>query len=99
MSLPLIIYAPWNEMAQDLSKSLLPPSAEHWMGTDRYAQIMYSFFVPANSRAFFTANDGFLILLLFSLPVGRRGGGWWRISESPLSGISATARRRNRAKP
>ena len=31
MSLPLIIYAPWNEMAQ----------------------IMYSFFVPANSRAFF----------------------------------------------
>ena len=57
-------------------------------------QIMYSFFVPANSRAFFTANGGFLILLLFSLPVGRRGGGWWRISESPLSGISATTRRR-----
>ena len=44
--------------------------------------------------AFFTANGGLLILLLFSLPVGRRGGGWWRISESPLSGISATARRR-----
>ena len=43
---------------------------------------------------FFTANGGFLILLLFSLPVGRRGGGWWRISESGLSGISATARRR-----
>ena len=57
-------------------------------------QIMYSFFVPANSRAFFTANGGFLILLLFSLPVGRRGGGWWRISESPFSGISATTRRR-----
>ena len=54
MSLPLIIYAPWNEMAQ----------------------IMYSFFVPANSRAFFTANGGFLILFLFRLPVGRRGGGW-----------------------
>ena len=72
MSLPLIIYAPWNEMAQ----------------------IMYSFFVPANSRAFFTANGGFLILFLFSLPLGRRGGGWLRISESPLSGISATTRRR-----
>ena len=38
MSLPILIYAPWNEMAQ----------------------IMYSFFVPANSRAFFTANGGFL---------------------------------------
>ena len=35
------------------------------------AQIMYSFFVPANSRAFFTANGGFLILFLFSLPSGR----------------------------
>ena len=58
------------------------------------AQIMYSFFVPANSRAFFTANGGFLILFLFSLPSGRRGGGWWQISESPLSGISATTRRR-----
>ena len=43
---------------------------------------------------FFTANGGFLILFLFSLPLGRRGGGWWRISESPLSGISATTRRR-----
>ena len=72
MSLPILIYAPWNEMAQ----------------------IMYSFFVPANSRAFFTANGGFLILFLFSLPSSRRGGGWWQISESPLSGISATTRRR-----
>ena len=43
---------------------------------------------------FFTANGGVLILLLVSLPVGSRGGGWWRISESPLSGISTTTRRR-----
>ena len=42
----------------------------------------------------FTANGGFLILLLFSLPMGRRGGGCWQISESGLSGISATTRRR-----
>ena len=51
-------------------------------------------FVPANSRAFFTANGGFLILFLFSLPIGRRGGGCWQISESRLSGISANTRRR-----
>ena len=51
-------------------------------------------FVPANSRFFFTANGGFLILLLFSLPMGRRGGGCWQISESGLSGISANTRRR-----
>ena len=41
---------------------------------------------------FFTANGGFLILFLFSLPSGGRGGGWRRISESMLSGISATTR-------
>ena len=51
-------------------------------------------FVPANSRTFFTANGGFLILLLFSLPIGRRGSGCWQISESGLSGISANTRRR-----
>jgi len=45
-----------------------------------------SCFVPANSRAFFTANGGFLILFLFSLPSGRRDGVWRRISESVLSG-------------
>ena len=47
-------------------------------------------FVPADSRAFFTANGGFLILFLFSLPSGRRDGVWWWISESVLSGISTT---------
>ena len=35
-----------------------------------------------------------MILFLVSLPPGGSGGGWWRISESTLSGISATARRR-----
>ena len=33
---------PYDPYAQDLSKSLLPPSAEHWMGTDRYGRDMFS---------------------------------------------------------
>ena len=33
---------PYDPYAQDLSKSLLPPSAEHLMGTDRYGRDMFS---------------------------------------------------------
>ena len=42
-------------------------------------------FCTGVSRTFFTANGGFLYLCLFSLPSGRRGWGWLRISESLLS--------------
>ena len=77
MSLPLIIYAPWNEMAQ----------------------IMYSFFVPANSRAFFTANGGFLILFLFSLPPGWRGGGVVADIREPALGNICHHTQTHRAKP
>ena len=48
---------------------------------------------------FFTANGGFLILFLFSLPSGRRDGVWWRISESELSGISTTTHGRKGQSP
>lgn len=33
---------PYDPYAQDLSKSLLPPSAEHLMGTDRYGRDLFS---------------------------------------------------------
>ena len=33
---------PYDPYAQDLSKSLLPPSLEHLMGTDRYGRDMFS---------------------------------------------------------
>ena len=42
-------------------------------------------FLYRRSRTFFTANGGFLYLRLFSLPSGRRGWGWRKISESSLS--------------
>ena len=51
-------------------------------------------FLFRRTAGFFYRQRRLLILLLFSLSVDRRGGGWWRISESPLSGISATTRRR-----
>ena len=33
---------PYDPYAQDLSKSMLPPSSEHLMGTDRYGRDMFS---------------------------------------------------------
>ena len=68
MSLPILIYAPWNEMAQ----------------------IMYSFFVPANSRAFFTAVGGLFVFVVFQPAYGQaRQGGAVNIRELALVDISA----------
>ena len=34
--------APYDPYAQNLSEARLPPSAEHWMGTDQYGRDMFS---------------------------------------------------------
>ncbi|MBR5093777.1 MAG: ABC transporter permease [Oscillospiraceae bacterium] len=34
--------APYDPYAQDLSQAKLPPSSEHWMGTDQYGRDMFS---------------------------------------------------------
>ena len=41
---------PWDPYLQDLSNAKAPPSAEHWLGTDRYGRDMLSR-VIAGSRA------------------------------------------------
>ena len=45
---------PYDPYAQDLSKSLLPPSAEHWMGTDRYGRDMFSRVVVGAQTSIFS---------------------------------------------
>ena len=46
---------PYDPYAQDLSKSMMPPSAEHLMGTDRYGRDMFSrVIVGAQVSIFFT---------------------------------------------
>jgi len=42
--------APYDPYEQNLELSLLPPSAAHWMGTDRYGRDLFS---PARGSAFF----------------------------------------------
>ena len=48
-------------------------------------------FVPATAGLFLPPKADFLYLRLFSLPTGRRGWGWRRMSESVLSTTSPTA--------
>ena len=48
-------------------------------------------FVPATAGLFLPPKADFLFLRLFSLPTGRRGWGWRRMSESVLSTILPTA--------
>ena len=45
--------APYDPYEQNLELSLLPPSAAHWMGTDRYEEICFQGFSPARGSAFF----------------------------------------------
>jgi peptide/nickel transport system permease protein len=61
---PLI--APESPMGQDLSNRLLPPSAEHWMGTDELGRDIFS-------RVVFGARVTLLIVVLvaiISAPLG-----------------------------
>ena len=48
-------------------------------------------FVPATAGLFLPPKADFLYLRLFSLPTGRRGWGWRRMSESVLSMTLPTA--------
>ena len=48
-------------------------------------------FVPATAGLFLPPKADFLFLRLFSLPTGRRGWGWRRMSESVLSTTLPTA--------
>ncbi len=48
-------------------------------------------FVPATAGLFLPPKADFLYLRLFSLPTGRRGWGWRRMSESVFSTTSPTA--------
>ena len=45
--------APYDPYEQNLELSLLPPSAAHWMGTDRYGRDLFSRILSARGSAFF----------------------------------------------
>ena len=60
------LLCPHDPYAQDLSKSLQPPSAEHWLGTDRYGRDLLSRVMIGSQTSIYST----LILVAFMTVVG-----------------------------
>ena len=60
------LLCPYDPYAQDLSKSLQPPSAEHWLGTDRYGRDLLSRVIIGSQTSIYST----LILVVFMTVVG-----------------------------
>lgn len=60
------LLCPYDSYAQDLSKSLQPPSAEHWLGTDRYGRDLLSRVIIGSQTSIYST----LILVAFMTVVG-----------------------------
>ena len=60
------LLCPCDTYAQDLSKSLQPPSAEHWLGTDRYGRDLLSRVIIGSQTSIYST----LILVAFMTVVG-----------------------------
>lgn len=60
------LLCPYDPYAQDLSKSIQPPSAEHWLGTDRYGRDLLSRVIIGSQTSIYST----LILVAFMTVVG-----------------------------
>lgn len=65
-SIIALLLCPYDPYAQDLSKSLQPPSAEHWLGTDRYGRDLLSRVIIGSQTSIYST----LILVAFMTVVG-----------------------------
>ena len=61
---------PYDPYAQDLSKSMLPPSAEHLMGTDRYGRDMFSRVIVGAQVSIFSTLALVGVISVFGTIVG-----------------------------
>ena len=61
---------PYDPYAQDLSKSLLPPSSEHLMGTDRYGRDMFSRVIVGAQVSIFSTLALVGVISVFGTIVG-----------------------------
>ena len=62
--------APYDPYAQDLMQSLQAPSAEHWMGTDRYGRDMFSRVLVGAQTSVFSTLALVGVISVFGTVVG-----------------------------
>ncbi|MCR5576608.1 MAG: ABC transporter permease [Oscillospiraceae bacterium] len=80
--------APYDPYAQDLSKSMLAPSAEHWMGTDRYGRDMFSRVLVGAQTSVFSTLALVAAISVFGTVVGTLCGYYGGALDSIVMRIS-----------
>ena len=80
--------APYDPYAQDLSQSMLPPSAEHWMGTDRYGRDLFSRVLVGAQVSIFSTLALVVVISVFGTLVGTLCGYYGGVADSVVMRIS-----------
>ena len=79
---------PYDPYTQDLLKSLLPPSAEHWMGTDRYGRDLFSRVVVGAQTSIFSTLALVGVISIFGTVVGTLCGYYGGAMDSIVMRVS-----------
>jgi len=79
---------PYDPYEQDLSKSLMPPSAEHLMGTDRYGRDMFSRVIVGAQVSIFSTLGLVGVISVFGTIVGTLCGYYGGAFDSIVMRIS-----------
>lgn len=79
---------PYDPYAQDLGQSMLPPSAEHLMGTDRYGRDMFSRVIAGAQVSIFSTLALVGVISVFGTVVGTLCGYFGGIADSVVMRIS-----------
>src|SRR3954467_2889513 len=87
---PLI--APYDPLAVDLGRKLLPPSAQHWMGTDQTGRDIFSRIVwgarPSLTVGILAVTIGALGGIAIGLTAGYVRGFWEQVSMRAMDGLA-----------
>jgi peptide/nickel transport system permease protein len=82
------ILAPYNPIESDLSSQLLPPSPQHWFGTDIYGMDVYSRVLWATRTDFSIALVGVLLAVIVGVSLGALSGYVGGLADDGLSRLS-----------
>ncbi len=79
---------PYDPYIQDLNQSRLPPSAEHWMGTDQYGRDMFSRVIVGAQTSIFATLALVGVISVFGTIVGTLCGYYGGLADSVVMRIS-----------